>query len=348
MRAFRSLLLLILLYLGGATPLLAQNAPEAEPARPYRVAGLERDDRRYDALVTTAHRAWRQLEEASGGKSWTGYALVVWCDSERDFLARTGKRPEHIIAAASPSQMTVWINPSAWNRASYQDRLQTLTHEFGHLLLGQLPGGRGLPLWANEGLVMHLAGQWNTLDAVRMAEARFFGKLPRLEQLEDSFPDTGQVDLAYAMSWFAVDSVARHYGDKPGHVERLCAVLADPLRGPRLAEELRDPLRRDGVELSVYHQLGDSATSTAIVFFSGSVFWLVVVALVFAAWWRKRRRAEEIRRREEEEEGWAASLTEADIQDIYGDREDRWESHDDDRTRTAPSRKNPWPAAEDR
>lgn len=337
----------LLLILGSLLPsgAAAQDLPPVE--RPIVVLGIERGDRLHQSVDDTSFAAWAQLQEEAGGLRWPGTVHVVWCEDPRDFEAHAGARPEHFAAAASAKRRTIWINGPQWRSSPELENRRVMTHEMAHVLLGSLPGGADLPQWAEEGIAMHLAGQWSPVDTVRLAQERAFGRLPTLRELEHGFPNNSRVDMAYAVSYFAVEVLARSLGDEPGKASRLVAMLSSPGLGPRIASDLWDPQRRDGLELGAYHTIGSISTSALIVFTSGTLFWGFIAVLLFLAYLKKQRRAEARAKAEEEEEAWAQSLTQADIQDIYGDREDRWDSTDGD-AEPAAGRRNPWPDAENR
>lgn len=60
---------------------------------------------------------------------------------------------------------------------------------------------------------------------------------------------------------------------------------------------------------------------------NGFIF-IVAAFLVIWAFFKVRARNAAQVREDEADEPWAASLTDADVQDIYGDREDRWDNDD--------------------
>jgi hypothetical protein len=316
-------LLMVLTLLGPARGVAGDVAPA------FQIVGL--DDR--PALATKlrdmAVDAHRELV-ARAGRDWQGTVLVCWVP-ESIFLEQTGFRPEHVAAAAAPSRMTIWINEAAWQRSPEAARRETLRHELAHLLLGTLPGGKDLPLWANEGITMHLAGQWSWDEHMRLVAAHFMGRLPTLLSLEQTFPrDEAAQALAYRMSYSAVRAVADSLGDAPGSVHRLVARLADPVRGPALAAEMRDPLRREDWQFATAHALG-SRLATGILLVTGSSLLFVLLALLLVVgYFLKQRRTRDRFAEEQEDDRWAESLSDEDVQDIYGDREDRWKSGEDD------------------
>jgi hypothetical protein len=325
--------------------------------RPWVILGVEGRPALRQRIEDDAYAAWVRLREHSGDRWWNGTVYITWVDDEREFLRHTGHRPEHTAAAANGARRLIWINAGAWQRSPAAENIETLAHEMGHVLLATLPGSanRMLPLWAEEGIVMHLAGQPPSKDPLLLPTKRLFGGLPALELLEEEFPGGGEArSVAYAMAHSAVAQAARANGDRGGGVARLVSILAHPERGPALARDFRDPVRREGWQVAASEALGNQLTLGIIVGTGGTLFWLLVFALAIMAWLRIRARKAEYDRREQEEEPWARSLTEADVQDIYGDREDRWEAGKEDSGGTAtrapsrPRRNVPWPEAEDR
>lgn len=59
-------------------------------------------------------------------------------------------------------------------------------------------------------------------------------------------------------------------------------------------------------------------------FVTGGFIILLLALLVPVVWFVNRNRSNAARATEDEEEPWRESLTKEDIQDMYGDREDRW------------------------
>lgn len=296
----------------------------AEERPDFQIVGLDDRPNLKNSLRAAALESRRVIRENTTVE-WPGTVLIVWA-SEDLFRNKTGFHPENSAAAASPSEMTIWINEPAWTRSSNLDRQQTMTHELGHILLGSLPGGRELPLWANEGIVMHLAGQWSYEEHMKLLSAHLFGQLPRLHDLETSFPRDGESQtLAYRMSYSAISVVASDYGDPPGRVGRLLRRLEQPEYGAYLARELWDPYRVEGWQLATERALGSKVSTGVIVLTgTGSIFLLISVLFVVAYATVRARRANRARAYEEEREPWEESLTEEDVQDIYGDREERW------------------------
>lgn len=306
---------------------------EEVPVRegPLKVVGLDDNPRLKQNVEDIAWTARRRIRESTR-VDWEGTALVVWVGSEREFLERTGKTPEFTAAAASARRATVWINASSWSRSTPDERLQVMTHELGHLLVGNLQPGTRLPLWAEEGIVMHLANEWNLQRSMTVTRAHAFASLPRLEQLQQSFPGDpeGQM-LAYAVGYLAIEEIARDLGDKRGTVTRLMRHLADDAAGPALIASLWNPDTRDAWNATLVESLGSRFTNFVVLLTSGTALWFLIMLLAGMAWMKKRRRRLAAAAAELDEEPWAASLTDRDIQEIYGKREEE-----------APAEEYPW------
>lgn len=298
--------------------------PRPAPSRagPLKVLGLDDNPALRAHVEQVAFQARARIRQTTRA-DWEGTALVVWVENPREYRTLTGKIPEFTAAAASAARRTVWINASAWRRSDPRTQLETLTHEFGHLLLGNLPGGTRLPLWAEEGVVMHLAGEWNMTRALAVSRAHAFGQLPSLVDLETTFPEDPEMQaLAYAVSYLTVAEIAASLGDAAGAPERLMRRLSDAQAGPRLREALWDPAVRDGWEAQMLEALGGRVTNLMIALSSGTAFWFLILVLVFWAWSKKRARRRAANEQEAREEAWAASLTERDIHDVWGEPQD--------------------------
>jgi len=255
---------------------------------------------------------------------------VRWVESTEEFHRRTGWRTESVVAAASARQGRIWIHGPAWTRAGPAEALSILTHEYAHVVVGRL-APEPLPRWSEEGLAMSLSGQWTLGDALAATRAQVFGGLPPLARIERDFPAEGDpLRRAYLASYLATQALARRMGAKPHRVDPILEALRDPARGPKLVDSLWGDAMQADLQSEVGRALGSRARRWLIVLTSGSTLMLAAALLFLYAWWKKRGRVAEARRAEAEEEPWAASLTEQDIRDIYGDPEDAWTSEEED------------------
>ncbi len=289
----------------------------------FRFVGMEDRQALESSIKGFAFRAIKTINEQTT-EELPETVIIVWAEPEL-FLEKTGFRPENSAAAASPSLSTIWINSSSWTKSSDKDRQETMTHEMSHILLGNLAGGKELPLWANEGLAMHLARQWSMEEQIKLITAHAFGQLPELKDMEDTFPRDGESqNLAYRMSYTGVSAVSTSFGDPPGSVRRLLRHLADPVSGPAFAQELRNEFRVEGWQLAAEQSLGNRLQALSITLFSSGTIFLIITILLFVAYYRVKAKNKKREELWDEEEAWAESLTDEDVQDIYGDKEERW------------------------
>jgi hypothetical protein len=317
----------MLAFLAVIAPGRGDAAPN-EPVLPaFEVIGLEDRPALEAELLRQAAEARRRIRRRTNS-DWSGTAQIEWLE-EREFLARTNFRPEHTAAAADWRRGLVMINAGAWQRSPREERQKTLTHEVAHLLVGNLPGGPGLPLWANEGLAMHLAGQWTLDDYLAMTQVHASTGLPQLAWLDARFPEDGPSrELAYRTSYLAVASVARMEGDGHGAIDQLVRRLSFRETAYPLTRSLHDPQYVKRVEAEMAVHIG-SRISAGVIAVMGSGFLLLLASiLVIVAFVKVRKRNAARMEEERDEEPWAASLSDEDVQDLYGDREDRWRGKD--------------------
>ena len=310
--------------------LLGEDEDKMSRPGPLKVLGLDDRPKLRDHIENLAFDARARIRETTR-VDWEGTAYIVWVDDEDTYRQMTNKSWEFTAAAANAAKATVWINARAWQQAQPGEHQKIMTHELGHLLVGDITLPKRIPLWAEEGLVMHLAGEWSMNMSMSVTQAHMAGQLPDLADLEMGFPsDPERQKLAYAVSYLAVRQIGDSLGDERGTATRMMRRLADDQAGPLFIEKLCDPVVRDGWQRMVGEGLGGRLLSFIIVASSGTTLWLVAAGLLFLAWRRKKKLNAIRRRREDEEEAWAESLTEKDIQDVWGDPDQAWRHDEED------------------
>ena len=63
-----------------------------------------------------------------------------------------------------------------------------LAHEMTHLILGRIFHEGEIPVWLDEGLTMHLAGDWGLSRQIAMTRAVVSHRFIPLKQLAGGFP----------------------------------------------------------------------------------------------------------------------------------------------------------------
>jgi hypothetical protein len=234
---------------------------------------------------------------------------LVICRTQSEFQSRTNFASESIVACAVPEASTIYLNAEKIHTLPAPQVSQTLVHEYAHLFLGRKLPAR-LPRWADEGLAMHLAGQWSFGDSLTLTWSRVLGTLIPFRQLVASFPqDDRQLHLAYLQSYSMIDFLIKRTHPREG-LNGFLLDLTDPKVGSRLIERLWDPLLRDSLELQWQRSLGSTLKNWLLVLTSTGVFWFLVALLFILAYLRKRRERKERLRIWEEEEHIYSSLDE--------------------------------------
>lgn len=236
---------------------------------------------------------------------------LVICRTQKEFQSRTNFASESIVAAAVSNTLTIYLNAEKIHSLPASQVRQTLVHEYAHLFLGRKLPAR-LPRWANEGLAMHLAGQWSFGDSLTLTWSRILGTFIPFRQLVATFPqDDRQLHLAYLQSYSMINFlIKRRYPDEK--LNGFLLDLTDSKLGPRLIEILWDPVIRDGLETAWRRSLGSALKNWFLVLTSATVFWFLIALLFILAYIRKQRERQEKLRVWEEEERIYSSLDEAD------------------------------------
>lgn len=236
---------------------------------------------------------------------------LVICRTQREFQSRTNFASESIVAAAVSKTLTIYLNAEKIHSLPASQVRQTLVHEYAHLFLGRKLPAR-LPRWADEGLAMHLAGQWSFGDSLTLTWSRIFGALIPFRQLVARFPQDGrQLHLAYLQSYSMIGFLIKRAHADEG-LDGFLLDLTDSKLGPRLIERLWDPMMRDSLEMQWQRSLGSAFKNWLLVLTSTSVLWFLVALLFILAYIRKQRERREQLRVWEEEERIYSSLNEAD------------------------------------
>jgi hypothetical protein len=245
------------------------------------------------------------------------------CQTQKEFREKTHFQSESIIAAASATESRIYVNAERFSTLTPRELSATLVHEYAHIYLGKRVKGT-MPRWLNEGLAMHLAGQWGFDDYISLASARLFGGLIPLREIEISFPaDSRSLHIAYLESYSVVDFIAgnqERYREEG--VKAFVRDLADSRSGPIILEDLWDPLIRDSLELNWKRSFGSRIKNLALALTSTTIFWTLVTLLFVTAYLRKRRRQQQILREWQTEERVYTSLPEEDVEPVDEEEEE--------------------------
>ncbi|MEW5723381.1 MAG: hypothetical protein AB1896_09760 [Thermodesulfobacteriota bacterium] len=176
---------------------------------------------------------------------------------------------------------------------------RVLAHEVTHVALGRLFGDNRIPRWLEEGLTMHLAGEWGLGRQVAMARAVVSGGLLPLSDLVKGFPmDPVGAETAYAQSYYFVAFLRDHCGREV--LGRLVGGLARGTEAePALHEATGKPLARLETQFEEWLK---RRFSIFWLLTGPEVLWPLAVLLLLLAWVLRRRAADRRRTEWEAEE----------------------------------------------
>ncbi len=207
--------------------------------------------------------------------------------------------PDWAAAVAYPRlDLIVIKSPRA---APGQDLNLILAHEMTHLILGRIFHEGEIPVWLDEGLTMHLAGDWGLSRQIAMTRAVVSHRFIPLKQLAGGFPgDRIGAETAYAESFYFIAFLRNRYGRNT--VSRLIQNLG---LGVTLDSALLQATgqRNEELEDEFFRWLKLRFSIFPILTSSG-VLWFLIALVVIIAWVKKKRAASrKMTYWEEEEEG---------------------------------------------
>ena len=147
------------------------------------------------------------------GSSLKRIKIIVAKDRE-DFeaQARALGGPKWAAALAVP-QRSLILSRSPGQLTNPADFRLLLIHELTHLHLAAALGRHRLPLWLEEGLCMHAAGEGGWGRAFDMARSVLSGGFIPFDELERNFPaKANSAGLAYAQSYYFIGYLLTKYG----------------------------------------------------------------------------------------------------------------------------------------
>jgi hypothetical protein len=248
-----------------------------------------------DILAHVAHRLLVRPPER------LGVSLLP----SRAFEAVVGPRKgEWAVAVARPGRGDILVN---LGRLDLRNNLvTTLTHETVHLVLGAVEAraGRPLPRWFHEGVAQVVCGRLFAGTRDEFLVACRAGNLYALDELTDSFPDTGSgVRVAYAQS---EDFVAHLEGRVPDAAGAILARFADGLSFP---DALRRVMGEDlGAVEAAWRKEKASGSPFLVAWLMNNpgALWILIftlgAVLVFAGYVRVRARRRQLMKKWEEED----------------------------------------------
>lgn len=143
--------------------------------------------------------------------------IEIWfCGSKSEF-SRSLRAPvqDWAVGCAYPLQLrTVILNPE-FSEDKRLNLRRIVKHEIAHVFIGSYvhDNGEKLPLWFNEGVVMHLSDDWDYAHYWSLLVGTLGNSIFPLSLLNDEFPKSSpSAQLAYAQSGSIVNFMVDRYG----------------------------------------------------------------------------------------------------------------------------------------
>ena len=217
---------------------------------------------------------------------------LVYLATEKEFLRASGLEPEHFLACASPRRRVIFINGEMLRPLKPEDIFGVLIHEYSHVYIGQTVEGP-IPRWLDEGLAMHLAGEWSLGDSLKLSTARLLDKTLPFSRLEAGFPgEPSAMHLAYLQSYSMTDFLMnRFFGG--GGLSSFLRRLSNPREGSRILSQIQDPFILKSLEEQWKKSLGGWWRNTVVILTSGSLLWFTLATLFLFAYAKKKKQEKE-------------------------------------------------------
>lgn len=200
-----------------------------------------------------------------------------------------GAVPEWGAAVAIPSQSRIVVPGYASPRTRGFDESNVLLHEWAHIGLHEMVGGR-VPRWFSEGYAEWASAGWNPTEAWRLRMAMALRQTPSLDSLTLRWPaHRGQAEIAYLLSATAVDYLVSESGVVG--LERFIDTWA-------ASGNFESAFRRTyGVTTGQFEEDWREFVRGRygwLLMLSESVFvWTLLGIVLLALWWTRRRRSRE-------------------------------------------------------
>lgn len=281
---------LVLGALGLAVFFLASTARAAAPWREavtpsFRFRFTEPDARSVAYLVEFAEDAKARIDADLGAEGGAPVRVDIAPDRVVYNAIQPGDRPPPAWSAAMAYPNEGRIVMLSGRRTREVGLGATFRHEYAHIALGRVAGGRPLPAWLQEGFAIYHSGEWTLERAARVTGRILQGRAPYLRDLERfTSLDPREAEDAYALSFHLIAYLHRTYGSEG--FRRLIGALAGGASATEALEAMSggywrrvESDWRESLEIR-YGYLPVGAVTTAA--------WSLGAGALFAGWLRRR------------------------------------------------------------
>lgn len=224
----------------------------------------------------------------------SGLEVLIAQDREEFERATGGAFPDWGIAAALPEAGLIVLQAPG-TRYYTEPYGQVVGHEYAHIFLHRLAGGRGrLPRWMDEGFAMQAAFEWNIDHYFRLGRAALWGEFLPLAQLEEvNRFGSDKAALAYTESFAAYSYLEEQWGK-----DVVVALVQALGRGESPDAAFWRILGVGYDEFGLAFAADARSRYDYVALFTDMGFiWALLALLIVVGWLFKKRRAREIERR---------------------------------------------------
>jgi hypothetical protein len=258
----------------------------------------------YDQADTDlAHRSAAILEEALAEfaphlPAQEQPMLVVIAHTIDEFARYAGGYSRHQVQGIARAEQSIIVVKAPALTLSGHEYKNTLRHELVHILLERNTNTAVLPRWLNEGIAMHLAGEYPWASFFRVGKMYLYNQLIDYPHLDFAFMIPGN-DHAFSDAYAQSLSMTRYLHGTLGE-EKLWAVV----KGCNESSFLESLQQNGGMTINEFWAgYMRSLWWVALVgSLSAGTFFLPMPFILMLAWWRRRRRDQAILARWEKEE----------------------------------------------
>lgn len=251
--------------------------------------------------------------------------MVYICASPAEFASRAGFSPPSEVGGVAHSEdgIIVLRTPDQLTNPKYYPGV--VRHELVHVLLARNTDLTHLPRWLNEGIAMHISGEYRWNSSFHVARMYMTESLYSYEELLEHF-DISQHERPFGDLYAQSLSMTAYLYDRVGEDAFWEMIYA--LRENDFPEALAETANMTPGELwDAWHRsLWKTAVISTVV--SGFGVFHLMAVLVIVAYMRKRRRNRAVLKRWDREE--AAEEPFMTVWDLERDSEYPWERDDEE------------------
>jgi len=239
--------------------------------------------------------------------------IIIAPDRERFLALQAGRVPEWASGTCHPEQRVIFLRPLDAGEIRGNNLITIFSHELAHIMLHHRLNLHRPPRWLDEGVAMHLAGQFSFTRANQLLSVGISGRYIPFRRLAYSFPESGgDAQLAYAQSSDMISYILREFG-----IPSYSTMLDRLAQGDELDAALEKSLGRNLDQLEKEWLNAVRRRWGLVPALTGSLSLWFLVSLLFIAAYLHKRKTSRLRRELWEAEDELESISSSSRPDHY-------------------------------